>query len=356
MCLKRSEPLLLDISLDFSNLGRPITRIRDKIEKSLYEYVDKDNEVPFYGWLENLDLEALNDSSIISISQSDHPLNLLNILVGEVGETSSRWGSLSLYLPSDIPLAVQVVQRLICPANNLTRLHLPDADTLGRHTEDNIQFRLFGLCSLEHLEIPDFEELQFLDIHHQSIKSLEFTYLKSWGPTVLSAFTSLQELKFEFGPSEAWETDEFPIPTIILPSLRRLKLFGTVPDLNSVNFQVPVLEMLCISRSYIMNPLNLLKVSALRLRVDFAHAAASITLDQLRSYLRAISLQYQNTIHFHLPMKLKTNALGILKELKANNTLPPPLESVSFEERPENSFEVRSEASGTVHIAAPEID
>ncbi|KIM32546.1 hypothetical protein M408DRAFT_19946 [Serendipita vermifera MAFF 305830] len=325
-CLTRSKPLLLDITLDFSVIGDPVTKIRSKIVKSLYEELNGDVIDLVNDWAATLHVDTLDDPDVISVYQFHHLFDLLNILVGHNGKNMSRWRSLELHLPDMGPVAMEITQRLTYPATSLNRLYWIDTSCLSNYIEGDYQYPLSTLRSLESLDVPDPLDLSFLDIQHSSVNNLKIRAQRCWSSVALNMFTQLQELEIIFEYAYPSLEAEF----VTLPSLRRLILKGWLSNLGDAKFQVPVLDMLCISRGSINGPFSHPRVHAIRLTLEFdwhQYPYLRYAFDQLRSYLHAVLVQYQNTVHIHLPLHLKENALEILGELKAASILSSSLES-----------------------------
>ncbi|KIM20852.1 hypothetical protein M408DRAFT_119411 [Serendipita vermifera MAFF 305830] len=334
-CLSHSQPLLLDITLDFTSIEEPGIKIRNKILDSLSGDLEDDDALDCVNdWAARLDIYALDDPDIISVCQLYHLFELLSIVVGSNGEIMARWGSLELHLPYDRSLAWEIMQYLSYPATSLNRLYSNNIGRLSHSTEDGYQYLLFTLRSLESLNIPDLLDLSLLDIQPLSVKSINFRALRSWDSVALNVFTQLQELAITFSYAFMSLESRLVGSIVTLPCLRRLILRGVFPNLGAIKFQVPVLDMLRISRASIEEPLPYPSVHALGLSLGCdAHQRPYLhyTFDQLQSYLRAILLQYQRTVYLHLPLHLKERTLEFLKELKNASVLSSCLESVCFE-------------------------
>ncbi|KIM20850.1 hypothetical protein M408DRAFT_30049 [Serendipita vermifera MAFF 305830] len=318
-CIDLSGSLPLELNVDFGNFVSPEELIRSKIREDLFNYVQSDECDTFHRWIDDLDVDIPSDPEVISICQTHHLFRLLEILIGEDGNTMSRWGTLCLDLPLELELAVGIMELFSHATPSLLRLKI---DYFGNMHEgfDSLIGTIFpDLSALEHLEVGSTEDLELFKLNPTSMQILTFKDMISCNASIFTPFTRLQQLDVLRWRPRSLAEDSYGV--VHLPELRRLSVRGPVMGFGTFEFRVPVLDKLHLSRGNEKAPCIYPKVQASRISWGLEIAWLSDwTPDEIKSDIRAILLQYRSATELQLPSRLREMVLALVEELKSDDT------------------------------------
>ncbi|KIM20849.1 hypothetical protein M408DRAFT_30048 [Serendipita vermifera MAFF 305830] len=330
-CIHFSGTASLELNLDFSGLIPPQGLIASQIREDVSKYTHPDGQDTLNEWISGLDVDLLNDPEVISACQPHHLFELLGNLIGDDGDIMPRWASLCLDLPQDPELALGILKLFSHPAPSLTHFQISWFEDMHEAFSSLIGTIFPDLPGLEHLEVPSVADLEFFNFNPTLVQSLTFNRLTSCDPSIFTSFTRLQELVVHSWFTHRPEEGALSRGVIQLPELRRLVVRGVVPNFDTFEFRVPLLDELYLSRHYMTDPFTYPKVQASKIVWAIEGPWASQwTLDQIEPDIRAIILKYRSVTELQFPSRLKERILSLIRELKSDDTWLSALRLVSL--------------------------
>lgn len=352
-CIERSRNSRLHINLNFSGLYTIRQQIAERVQYGFLNLspIAQSGVSLISEWLEDLDYEPLEGNIGTDMEcLPHHAIDLIGHLSTRL-EVVRRWESLVIHAPSDVDL-LKDIWELVSPGGvNLSQIHLN-----GWNWQDLPE----RYCELEEdtplLTIPHVKDLKI-----ESLTSCY--YLLSFDPSSLRKLCVCLESHEEFFVqmarfeqlttliliTEPWHAPVDPnlSPRISLRKLQELVVTvkRDVKDLESVRFDSPNLNRLVIE-TLIVEPL------ATRLRVqprevrwvpDYPH---SEILSVAHTVIRDFLLHYSDSETLSIPAFLKEIALETLKELVADQLLPPKWKTILLHEAPKDPERIDTSASG----------
>ncbi|KIM20853.1 hypothetical protein M408DRAFT_30052 [Serendipita vermifera MAFF 305830] len=330
-CLELSGILPLELNLEFGELIPAQAQIVSQIRENLLGYTHLEGQDIVNDWIDGLDLDSFIDPEIIGPHQSHHLVDLLGTLIGDYGNKMLCWASLRLELPEDSELAIEILEPFSHLTPNLTRLQITcDGDMHGIF--DSLIETVFpDLSALQHLEVPSEEELELFKFNPTLIQSLTFSGMYSCDPSILTPFTRLQQLDVQSVILSSYEQED-SFSAIHLPGLRRLLVRGYIPNFDTLEFRVPVLDKLQLSRGYVHSPLTYPKVQASRIGWEVERKwAPPWKPDRVQLDLRAILFQYRGATELQIPSHFKKVVSTLVRKLKSDSTWQSALRLINLE-------------------------
>jgi hypothetical protein len=185
------------------------------------------------------------------------------------------------------------------------------------------------ISSLKHLDIFDIEGLDSLKLENSSLESLVIYHgVQYWNAINLSRFTQLQRLEVTEVYSPSGHSEKF---TIDLPKLRHLILNGTVNDLDTVDFHVPVLYALDLVRWGHSGLHPLPKLQSMHVRWKDERTPNSWSPTILRAEMTMILVQFDKAVKFTTNEFARSALIEAIQSLYANGELPSALETIVVE-------------------------
>jgi len=250
-CLERSQPLSLDIDLDYSNFRSREGHIREELEMTVRMIADEDESDDIFDWALNVDCDFASSTYDQYFQET---LDDLDALIGLGGIHIGRWKSLKLCFPwQELFVAQDLWVKFIGRTPYLTEAKIIQLDTIFDISDDDELFMSFpDLSNLRSLTLEDGQVRHLLKDPTSgplsTLRHLDISYGSLDNILDLSAFTHLRKLCLRGGAGfhSVDQTTEEPILTIRLVDLEELHLKGYSPNLKKFRFEFPSLRDLLV--------------------------------------------------------------------------------------------------------------
>lgn len=238
LSVQRSEPALLDITIDFGSLMSPREYFRDRFPNA-FEELDTSVYTNSIYWEE--------DECPIERQYNSLLTQLVESIVGPDCIHMSRWRSLLLTLPNEdthIAFILELWPLFEGEASNLTEL-IVDGGYEERTDFRRLDRSFHELKSLQRLTIPEHFALTSFDVEPNSIRYLSIYEVDDWTNLLqFSSFSNLQSLRYSVLDIRKPTSIGSVVRAISLPHLHTLYLDGTHRTDILRLFHLPKLKVL----------------------------------------------------------------------------------------------------------------
>lgn len=328
-CMERSQDLLLDVEINFS---QPISD-REGMKRDIIDQVKRSVPSEFYGnvdrWGELLECPFIPESRMTYHHQA---VSLVDHLVGSTGENIRRWKTLRLSLPQDdAEFCADVWISLYRSTPNLLKLSLDCCREMSARLEDKTSRGLPDLTALQHFTLHGGMTISQFGVWKNSVSYLDIEVDNSThAMSEIAYFPQLHTLRLHgLSCADAGISLDHIIP---LPHLKKLSLSGHYDSLADLNLDFPRLEDLYIRTDHIpvSEPPH---VKPIRLHWTTKSSTNTIWSDaSLQRAFRSLLRPFETIQSVTVPLISKQSVRSAAADMRRKGVLPLALTKVTVAE------------------------
>jgi F-box-like len=337
-CLQRSQPLLLDIELDYDDFRTCEGYIRSELEALVRAVADDSEDDKIYDWSSGLNCyfsSAEYDQYFCDVFRD------LDVLIGPRGVHMERWRSIDLCVPWHEPdVAMDLWVKFVGHTPNLKRAKFTGLEPIfdifvDPEDTDQLDLCFPTLSNITNLTLGDPGLNFFLTdftISPSSLRHLDIEYDKTFsGISALSKFPLLRKLCLRTFIIQLDPDLVIPPAVVRLLDLQELRLMGNSHVLlKHVRFDLPNLqELLVDSGTGFYIPSSLSPTYIRWTMIKFYNKYW--TPETIRSAILG-SFQASDRVETLTVLEsVRTAVLEVLSDLRQTKSLPVSLKSVVVE-------------------------